>query len=59
LDQNSLKTESLSKFQQMVIWALRFYSNSPLPAGRYVFWPLFTGDDSGIKASGQSPTAAV
>jgi hypothetical protein len=27
LDQNSLKTESLTKIQQVVIWALRFYFN--------------------------------
>jgi len=37
LDQNSLKTESLTKIQQVVIWALRFYSNLPLSARRYVF----------------------
>jgi hypothetical protein len=43
LDQNSRETESLSKIQQKIIWALRFYSDLPLTAGRYVFWPLFTG----------------
>jgi len=36
------KTESLTKKQQVIIWALRFYFNLPLPARRYVFRPLFT-----------------
>ena len=37
LDQNSPKTESLTKIQQVSIWALRFDFNLPLPARRYVF----------------------
>ncbi|HAH45647.1 MAG TPA: hypothetical protein DCM07_12480 [Planctomycetaceae bacterium] len=28
--------------QQVVIWALRFYTNLPLPGRCYAFWPLFT-----------------